>query len=154
MIRRSSSAQQGGSSPRIPLYQQCVGLRGRLSSIQGFQEFLDLAVDPSSVESRSADPVHQLWECFSLGVPLCFLWNLLPPPATPTRTLFAQLYRDQMPTTTERQRATAEFLQRILQVRKAHPNAFPFLSHELFILRDLINDRNNISGFAKVFPVP
>lgn len=57
------------------LYQQCSQLRARLLRIHGFAPFFVV----SNQESRtSVDPVTQLWDCFALGIPLCFLHNLLP----------------------------------------------------------------------------
>ena len=57
------------------LYQQCAQLRTRLLQIQDFTTYFNL----SSSQSRSnPDPVSQLWDCFALGAPLCFLHNLMP----------------------------------------------------------------------------
>ncbi|KOS15864.1 cdc24-gtp gdp exchange factor for cdc42p [Malassezia pachydermatis] len=77
------------------LYQSCVQLRKRLTSVPGFSaEFLERAYPPtptlstpstpdsvSSFTSSSAsapfsDPVSHLWQCFRLGSPLCVLFNL------------------------------------------------------------------------------
>lgn len=44
--------------------------------IVGFSDFFALA---SSADSRqSTDPVTQLWDLFSLGIPLCYIFNQLP----------------------------------------------------------------------------
>ncbi|KAL5485136.1 CDC24 [Sanghuangporus weigelae] len=58
------------------LYQQCSQLRARLLRIHSFPAYF--AVGLSSETRTSVDPVTQLWDCFALGVPLCFLHNLLP----------------------------------------------------------------------------
>ncbi|KAJ4497205.1 hypothetical protein C8R41DRAFT_760425 [Lentinula lateritia] len=58
------------------LYQECSRLRSRLMRIRGFDYYFKLA---SSSDSRqSTDPVTQLWDLFSLGIPLCYLFDLLP----------------------------------------------------------------------------
>ena len=61
----------------LSLYQQCIELETRLLRIRGFSSFLNI-VSPSSNKSLSADPVSKLWDCFASGVPLCFIFNLLP----------------------------------------------------------------------------
>ncbi|KAF9071665.1 hypothetical protein BDP27DRAFT_1418775 [Rhodocollybia butyracea] len=58
------------------LYQECSRLRSRLMRIRGFDYYFKLA---SSDDSRqSTDPVTQLWDLFSLGISLCYLFDLLP----------------------------------------------------------------------------
>ena len=69
------------ASQSTSLYQQCSQLRARLMCIRGFQPFLDLAI-PQSDFRKSTDLVHNLWGHLELGIPLVFLFNLLPPPAT------------------------------------------------------------------------
>ncbi|TDL24156.1 hypothetical protein BD410DRAFT_802027 [Rickenella mellea] len=56
------------------LYQQCAQLRASLMRIHDFAAYFAIASEARS----STDPVTQLWDCFALGVPLCFLHNLLP----------------------------------------------------------------------------
>lgn len=58
------------------LYQQCSQLRSRLLRIHDFPPFF--AISAPSETRTSTDPVTQVWDCFALGVPLCFLHNLLP----------------------------------------------------------------------------
>ncbi|KZT11071.1 uncharacterized protein LAESUDRAFT_643658 [Laetiporus sulphureus 93-53] len=67
------------ASQSTSLYQQCSALRSRLMHIQDFSEWLSLSSPDSS---RGTDPVTQLWHCFRLGVPLCYLFNLLSAPYT------------------------------------------------------------------------
>lgn len=67
------------ASQSTSLYQQCSALRTRLMRVQDFSDFFSLSAVPESSSSRrSTDPVTQLWDCFALGVPLCYLFNLLP----------------------------------------------------------------------------
>ncbi|THH09802.1 hypothetical protein EW145_g1760 [Phellinidium pouzarii] len=58
------------------LYQQCSQLRARLVRVHDFPPYFAINAHPES--RTSVDPVTQLWDCFALGVPLCFLHNLLP----------------------------------------------------------------------------
>ena len=58
------------------LYQQCSQLRARLIRIHNFPPYF--AISNPSQNRSSTDPVTQLWDCFALGIPLCFLHNLLP----------------------------------------------------------------------------
>lgn len=59
----------------ISLYQQCNQLRAQLLLIHDFAPYFAIATPQPRT---STDPVNQLWDCFALGVPLCFLFNLLP----------------------------------------------------------------------------
>ena len=65
------------------LSQQCLELCDRLSRIRSFAPFFTL----SRLYHRrpSTDPVTRIWDLFSLGAPLCFIYNLLPPGDSPTR---------------------------------------------------------------------
>ena len=67
------------ASSSTSLYQQCSVLRSRLMRVQDFAPFFSLAL-PSDASSsrRSTDVVTQVWDCFALGVPLCYLYNLIP----------------------------------------------------------------------------
>ena len=58
------------------LYQQCAQLRARLLQIPDFTIYFDISCAGSN--EKNTDPVTQLWDCFSLGVPLCYLHNLMP----------------------------------------------------------------------------
>ena len=67
------------ASQSTSLYQQCSALRARLMRVQDFAQFFSLSTSPDASSSRrSTDPVTQLWDCFALGVPLCYLYNLIP----------------------------------------------------------------------------
>lgn len=65
------------ASQSTSLYQQCSALRTRLMRIPGFSDFFTLSSQSGSLR-QSTDPVTQLWDCFSLGISLCFLYELLP----------------------------------------------------------------------------
>ena len=64
------------ASQSTSLYQQCSSLKSRLLRVRGFSDYFGLI--PSTDSRQSADPVTQLWDCFALGVPLCYLYNLVP----------------------------------------------------------------------------
>ena len=65
------------ASQSTSLYQQCSALRTRLLHVRDFGQWLSVSSPPDS-SRRSTDPVTQLWDCFVLGYPLCYLFNLLP----------------------------------------------------------------------------
>jgi cell division control protein 24 len=75
----TNTALNKAASQSTSLYQQCSSLRTRLMRVQDFSDFFNMSVEsePSS-SRRSTDVVSQLWDCFVLGVPLCYLFNLLP----------------------------------------------------------------------------
>ncbi|EIW83008.1 hypothetical protein CONPUDRAFT_89004 [Coniophora puteana RWD-64-598 SS2] len=67
------------ASQSTSLYQQCSSLRAKLMRIPNFSQYFSLASQAGSAR-QSTDPVTQTWDVFALGVPLCFLFNLLPEP--------------------------------------------------------------------------
>ena len=75
------------ASQSTSLYQQCSSLRTRLMHLQNFQDWFSVAAQPDS-SRRSTDPVTQLWDVFALGVPLCYLYNLLPSASAPISSCF------------------------------------------------------------------
>jgi len=128
------------ASQSTSLYQQCSSLRARLLRIRDFPPYFALASPPGS-SRQSTDPVTQLWDCFALGVPLCYLFNLLPPPITPININTAP---DQFDASNEKdkKRAIALFSMQIRQLEDC----------EQFTVTDLYN-RDSTDGFVKVcFP--
>lgn len=61
------------TSQSAGLYQQSLVLRSRLQSIPAFALFYHFS---QSGTRATKDVVHQLWETFALGQPLCLLYNL------------------------------------------------------------------------------
>ncbi|KZV80866.1 hypothetical protein EXIGLDRAFT_629463 [Exidia glandulosa HHB12029] len=139
----ASSALNKSAQTATSLYQQCSQLRERLMRVHDFQPYLALA---SQARSRqSTDPVNHLWDCLALGVPLCFLFNLLP---GPQRIEINADPEDIDPADRKaRQRATAAFVSNIIQLQKATGDWEEDVGFEI---RDLINDERNTTGFAKV----
>ena len=125
------------ASQSTSLYQQCSSLRARLMRIKDFSPYFALASPPDS-SRQSTDPVTQLWDCFALGIPLCYLFNLLPPPITPINVNTAP---DQFDTSNEKdkKRAIALFSMQIRQLEDC----------EQFTVTDLYN-RDSTDGFVKV----
>lgn len=126
------------ASQSTSLYQQCVILRTDLLRIHGFSDFFALSASSESGSRQSTDPVTQLWDCFSLGIPLCYVFNLLPSPAVPIKV-------DTDPNTFDasdlraKKRAIALFAMQIRQVPKCEP----------FTVTDLW-DRERTDGLVKV----
>jgi cell division control protein 24 len=125
------------ASQSTSLYQQCSALRSRLLRVHGFAHFFALSSPTGSFRS-SAEVVNTVWDCFALGTPLCYLFNLLPPPIIPIdietdpRSVVIGNER-------AKKRAIALFA---IQVKQ--------LNHgEQFTVTDLW-DRTNSDGFVKV----
>lgn len=125
------------ASQSTSLYQQCSSLRARLLRIKDFPPYFALASPPGS-SRQSTDPVTQLWDCFALGVPLCYLFNLLPAPITPINV---NTVPDQFDVSNEKdkKRAIALFSMQIKQLEDC----------EQFTVTDLYN-RDSTDGFVKV----
>ncbi|KAA1471718.1 hypothetical protein DENSPDRAFT_880711 [Dentipellis sp. KUC8613] len=125
------------ASQSTSLYQQCSSLRSLLLRIRGFDQFFAISAPPDS-SRRSTDPVTQLWDCFALGTPLCYLYNLLPPPAKPiaieTDPSSVEIHSERT-----KKRAIALFAMQVKQLEQA----------EQFTVTDLW-DRNSTDGLVKV----
>ena len=133
----TSTLLNKAASQSTSLYQQCSALRSRLLRVHGFAHFFALSSPTGSFRS-SAEVVNTVWDCFALGTPLCYLFNLLPPPITPIdietdpRSVVVGNER-------AKKRAIALFA---IQVKQ--------LNHgEQFTVTDLW-DRTNSDGFVKV----
>lgn len=105
--------------------------------VQEFPPYFALSASPDAPSSRrSTDPVTQLWDCFALGVPLCFLLNLLPPPIQNVDVDTANFD----PTNDKvRKRAIAQFAMGVRQIEGC----------PTFTVTDLW-DRSSTDGFVKV----
>lgn len=126
------------------LYQACLSLLERLWCVPDFGEkFLVNATDAAAQSTdasaprlTSSDPVTQLWQCFRLGAPLCWLFNQLSP-------------RTELPINPDANRSNANECKR--QVAKfiiALNNELGWDSDDIFTVSQLyLNDTN---GFVKV----
>lgn len=123
------------ASQSTSLYQQCSALRARLMRIRGFSPFF--ALSSSTNPRQSTDPVTQLWDLFSLGTPLCFIFNLL----AGVTAINVETNPNALDLTNEKamKRAIALFAMQIRQVAHCEP----------FTVTDLW-DRNSTDGLVKV----
>jgi cell division control protein 24 len=122
------------ASQSISLYQQCSSLRARLMHLHQFPPFFSLS---STHSCSSTDPVAQLWDLFALGVPLCYIFNLLPLPITPINVDTSpdfDVNNDRL-----KKRAIALFVMGVKQVPQT----------EAFTVRELL-DRESVDGLVKV----
>ncbi|EJF65139.1 hypothetical protein BD309DRAFT_398754 [Dichomitus squalens] len=126
------------ASQSTSLYQQCSSLRTRLMHLQDFSDWFSVAAQPDS-SRRSTDPVTQLWDVFALGVPLCYLYNLLPQSASSPIAVETDVLSFDRNNERTKKHAIALFAMNVKQV----PGC------EGFTVRDLW-DRNSTDGFVKV----
>lgn len=133
----SNSILNKAASQFTSLYQQCASLRSRLMRIPGFPAFFALLHQNGSPTSHP-DPVDEIWDCFSLGISLCFLLNLLPSQRTPigidTNPATFAIHN-----THARKRAIAHFVMGIRQMENC----------EEFSVTELL-DRKSKDGLVKV----
>ena len=127
------------ASQSTSLYQQCSSLRNRLMHLQDFSDWFSVAALPDS-SRRSTDPVTQLWDVFALGVPLCYLFNLLPSASAPI-AVDTDVHSFDASNERTKKHAIALFAINVKQVSNC----------EGFTVRDLW-DRNSTDGFVKVRP--
>lgn len=125
------------------LYQQCSALRSRLMRIRGFAQYFE------NIDSRqSTDPVNQMWDLFSSGISLCYIFDQLPEKYIGGQRLnnssFNELKYEANPDK-EKKHAIALFAIRIRseKVMKELPGL------EEFTISDLWN-RNSTNGLVKV----
>ena len=126
------------ASQSTSLYQQCSSLRSTLLRIRDFSAYFALA---SAADSRqSTDPVTQLWDLFSLGIPLCFIFNLLDS-VNKITTVDTNPHEFDVTNERAKKRAIANFAMQIRQVDECEP----------FTVTDLW-DRNSTDGLVKASP--
>jgi len=161
-------------SQAVPLYQQCTAITSRLSRVYDFEPYLilgrqasaaraadaqqqisasinsDVSIPPSSTltSRRSVDPVQGLWDCFALGAPLCFLFNLLDIPSELRINSInldpADLNINDIKAAKQR---VAKFVIGLTKLRESPEwSDLP----QLFTVGDLINEPRNTNGFVKV----
>jgi cell division control protein 24 len=134
--------KSAGSSTGI--YQQSVLLRSRLQRLPSFAQFLEFS---HSGPRATRDVVHQLWETFALGKPLCILFNLQDIPPTSKISEYADDIVDPDPLRKERQRAIALFIMGANNLKNV---GFWEKDAPLFSISELIGDVMDTNGFVKV----
>lgn len=134
------------ASSSTSLYQQCSQLRQKLVRIEGFAPFLSISSPLSAGnnrQSQSTDPVRQLWDCFALGTPLCFLYNLLP--TRPDIDVNTNPNELDLEDTKARKHATAKFIIGITEMKRL--GEWP---GEIFTIMELHSDARDTNGFVRV----
>jgi cell division control protein 24 len=127
------------ASQSTSLHQQCSALRSRLLRVHGFAHFFALSSPTGSFHSP-AEVVNTIWDCFALGTPLCYIFNLLPFPITMTSIDIETDPRSvDIGNERAKKRAIALFAIHVKQLNHGEP----------FTVTDLW-DRNNPGGFVKV----
>ncbi|KZV62603.1 hypothetical protein PENSPDRAFT_670249 [Peniophora sp. CONT] len=126
------------ASQSTSLYQQSSALRAQLLRIHRFHLFFQLSEDSPR---QSTDPVTQLWDCFALGVSLCYLYNLLPHPQHRPIELDVDPESDNVRNLVDRDRKRAIALFNIAVKSLNHGDGLQ--------VRD-IWERENTDGFVKV----
>jgi cell division control protein 24 len=129
----------------VSFLQRCSALRDRLMQIRGFPHYFSLA-NPD--HGQSIDPIIQLWDLFSLGIPLCYIFDLLPEEDGFPKINYSEFNQDANPDHAKT-RAIALFA---MQLRTDHfkqkiPDSKPFTVTDLW-------DRDSTGGFLKVCVLP
>ncbi|KAJ7218095.1 hypothetical protein GGX14DRAFT_495554 [Mycena pura] len=132
------------ASQSVSLYQRCSALRARLMQIRGFLYYFSIA----SPDSRqSTDPVTQLWDLFSLGISLCYIFDQLPEDGGFNKINHSEFNQEQYEANPDRaqKHAIALFAMQIRmeKVTTSIPGC------ELFTVTDLWN-RDSTDGLVKV----
>ena len=133
------------ASQSTSLYQQCSSLKSRLMLIRGFPPYFSLASPEDS--RQSTDPVTQLWDLFSLGTPLCYIFDQLPLHPGIDKIDNSEFNQGQYVANPDRAKkhAIALFAMKIRkeEVMQSIPGCEPFTVTDLW-------DRNSTDGFVKV----
>ena len=141
----SNTLLNKAASQSTSLYQQCSSLKSRLMRIRGFPPYFSLASPQDS--RQSTDPVTQLWDLFSLGTPLCYIFDQLPAEAGFDKIDNSEFDHEKYEANPDRAKkhAIALFAMKIRkdEVMLAIPGCEPFTVTDLW-------DRNSTDGFVKV----
>ncbi|KAG6840690.1 hypothetical protein C0991_005049 [Blastosporella zonata] len=133
------------ASQSTSLYQQCSSLRTRLMRIRGFSYYFSLAAAADA--RQSTDPVTQLWDLFSFGIPLCYIFDRLPPEQGFTKINNSEFNQDEYDANPDKpkKRAIALFAMQI----RTNKVTQAIQGCEEFTVTDLW-DRNSTDGLVKV----
>ncbi|EFI28234.1 rho guanine nucleotide exchange factor scd1 [Coprinopsis cinerea okayama7 len=132
------------ASQATSLYQQCASLRSRLMRIRGFSYYFNLAAE-STDDRQSTDPVTQLWDIFSLGISLCYIFDQLDQNFNKINNSQFNPEKYEANPDKERKHAIALFAMQVRnnQVMQAIPGLEPFAITDLW-------DRKSTDGLVKV----
>jgi len=113
--------------------------------IRGFAHYFTIASPPDA--RRSTDPVTQLWDLFSTGTPLCYIFDQLPDEAGFNKINNSSFDQEQYEANPDRvkKRAIALFAMQVRDDKVARniPGCEPFTVTDLW-------DRNSTDGLVKV----
>jgi cell division control protein 24 len=134
------------ASQSTSIYQDCSSLRSRLMRIRGFSYYLSLLASSSDARS-STDPVTQLWDLFSFGIPLCYIFDQLSTESGFPKINNSQFDQEEYDANPDKpkKRAIARFAMQIRtdKVMQSIPGCEPFTVTDLW-------DRNSNDGLVKV----
>ncbi|KAJ7703230.1 hypothetical protein B0H17DRAFT_1042374 [Mycena rosella] len=131
------------ASQSVSLYQRCSALRARLMQIRGFLFYFSLA---SPDNRQSTDPVTQLWDLFSLGVPLCYIFDQLPEDGGFNKIKHSEFKQDYDANPDRAKKHAIALFAMQIRTDKVTQN---IPGCELFTVTDLW-DRNSTDGLVKV----
>ncbi|KAF8070021.1 hypothetical protein FPV67DRAFT_1651591 [Lyophyllum atratum] len=133
------------ASQSTSLYQQCSSLRNRLMRIRGFEYYFSLAAAEDS--RQSTDPVTQMWDLFSFGISLCYIFDQLPAHEGFTKINNSTFNQDEFDANPDKpkKRAIALFAMQI----RTNKVTQAVSGCEEFTVTDLW-DRNSTDGLVKV----
>ena len=117
------------------LYQICVNLKKRLTSVPGFREHIAEMNEEEAEDDKFIDPVTAMWNCLRRGFPLITLYNASRP-KKPLHVDSARYGESKIG-----KAATFQFLRACLDDLK-------FPSNEVFLITDLYGE--DTTGFVKV----
>ncbi|KAF7318746.1 Rho guanine nucleotide exchange factor scd1 [Mycena chlorophos] len=134
----ASTSQNGTSVDDPALRAKCTRLRAVLPKIRGFNRYLALV--------SNANPTIELWDLFSLGVPLCYLFDLVAEGRGLTKIDQSEYDAEMLAESPERAKkhAIALFAMQIRSdaVARDIPGCEPFTVNELW-------DRDSTQGLNK-----
>ncbi|THU88147.1 hypothetical protein K435DRAFT_842269 [Dendrothele bispora CBS 962.96] len=125
------------------LHEECSLLRSRLLRIRGFSKYFQLVSNDSH---QSTDPVTELWDLFSYGITLCYIFDQLPESEGFNKINYSE-FKNQHESNLDRQKihGIALFAMQIRSDRVAEK----IPEREFFTVTDLW-DRGSTDGFVKV----
>jgi cell division control protein 24 len=127
----------------LSLFQYCSLVRSRLERDHVFSRFLNQVASEPNFDS--SDPVSHLWDCFCVGLPLCYLYN----------RVIGTLPRRHAPLDVDREQTITQSL---LEAERAKTEAVAMFCMGVTELNpewslgvsDIVNDRVSLDGFMKV----
>ncbi|KAF9255254.1 hypothetical protein L218DRAFT_1036269 [Marasmius fiardii PR-910] len=125
------------------LYQECSRLKACLMRLRGFEYYFSLVA--ASYTRQPTDPVTQLWDLFSYGIPLCYIFDLLPADMGYNKINNSKFEQEAYEASPDRvkKRAIALFSMQLKHVTDQIPEVEQFMVTELW-------NRHSTDGLVKV----